>query len=113
MTHAINPTQQYKLIVYVPLSHADKVRDAMGKAGGGVIGHYGFCSFSTMGTGRYKPLDGANPFIGEIGVLEQVAEERIEITVTELTIKAVISAMKAVHPYDEIAYDVYELVTGF
>ena len=99
----------YKLIVCVPESHTDTVREAMGKAGAGKIGNYGFCSFSIKGTGRYKPLEGANPSIGKVGQLEEVAEERIEVTVGQDKLDDVIKAIKQVHPYEEVAMDVYPL----
>jgi hypothetical protein len=68
-----------KLVVFVPESHADIVRDALGKAGAGKIGNYTFCSFSIKGVGRFKPADGANPAIGKVGEMEAVNEERIEV----------------------------------
>ncbi|NTW46484.1 MAG: hypothetical protein HGB18_05610 [Candidatus Moranbacteria bacterium] len=99
----------YKLVTFVPVPNADAVRDAMGKAGAGRIGNYSFCSFSSRGTGRFLPGDGANPTIGEVGRPEAVEEERIEVLVTEETIDMVIVAMKSAHPYEEVAYDVYPL----
>src|SRR6188768_506653 len=62
----------YKIVVYVPETHADKLRKAMGNAGAGKIGKYSHCTFTIKGTGRFKPLEGANPTIGEIGNLEEV-----------------------------------------
>lgn len=99
----------YKLVVYVPVSHADLVREAIGGAGGGKIGNYSFCSFSVRGIGRFKPEAGAQPYIGEVGTLEEVEEERIEVTVRGDVLDAVIVAMKAAHPYEEVAYDVFLL----
>ena len=101
--------QKYKLVVYVPLSHTAAVREVMGKAGAGKLGNYAFCSFSTRGIGRSLPADGAHPFIGTVGKLEEIEEERIEVTVDEAVLGGVIAAMKSVHPYEEIAYDVYKL----
>lgn len=98
-----------KLVVTVPLSHSDQVRDAIGKAGGGKLGKYSFCSFSMRGTGRFKPDEDANPHIGKVGSLESVEEERIEVTCDDKVIKAVISAIKEVHPYEEVALDIYSL----
>lgn len=98
-----------KIVVYVPLTHTDIVREAIGKSGGGKLGKYSFCSFSTRGMGRFKPDEGANPHIGEIGKFEEVEEERIEITCDDKVVKEVISAIKKVHPYEEIALDVYHL----
>lgn len=99
----------YKLVVFVPLDHADKVREAIGVAGGGKLGKYSFCSFSTKGTGRFLPEEGAKPAIGEVGKLEQVEEERIEVTCSEDVLDDVIVAIKKVHPYEEIAMDAWEL----
>lgn len=100
---------KYKLVVYVPIANADVVRETIGGAGGGKIGNYSHCSFSSRGVGRFLPLDGANPHIGEVGKMEAVEEEKIEVTVDESVLSSVISAMKKVHPYEEVAYDVYRL----
>lgn len=100
----------YKLFVFVPLTHADQVREAMGAAGAGKIGNYSFCSFSSRGIGRYKPEKGASPTIGEVGKLEKVEEERIEVVCDEGIIGNVVAAMKKAHPYEEIAYDLYQLI---
>lgn len=98
----------YKIVVYVPLSHADRVREAMGSAGAGKLGNYAFCSFSSRGVGRFKPEEGACPAIGHIGAFEAVEEERIEVTCEERVLSQVIAAIKQAHPYEEIAMDVYE-----
>ncbi|MDR3582446.1 MAG: hypothetical protein P4L67_04205 [Candidatus Pacebacteria bacterium] len=99
----------YKIIVFVPLDHADKVREAIGTAGGGKLGKYSFCSFSTRGIGRFRPDNGANPHIGTVGKFEEVEEERIEITCDEGAVGDVVTAIKRVHPYEEIAMDVWPL----
>lgn len=99
-----------KLVVFVPETHADVVRKAMGKAGAGVIGNYSHCSFSIKGVGRFKPLRGAKPAIGEVGNLEEVKEERIETVCPEEKLDRVIAAIKKVHPYEEVAFDIYTLV---
>ena len=102
--------KRYKLVVYVPKTHGDKMREAIGNAGGGKIGgKYSFCSFTLQGTGRFKPVERAHPYIGVVGKLETVPEERIEVTCDENILDAVISAMKKVHPYEEVVYDVYPL----
>ncbi len=103
-------SENVKLVVFVPMSHADIVREALGKAGAGKIGNYTFCSFSSSGYGRFLPQEGAHPHVGTIGVLEQVEEERIEVTCTKEIIEEIISAMKLVHPYEEVAYEVYPLL---
>lgn len=99
-----------KIVVFVPLTHTSVVRDAIGEAGGGVIGNYTHCSFSVKGVGRFKPQKGANPSIGEVGKLEEVEEERIEFVCPRDKAKEVISAIKKVHPYEEIALDIYPLI---
>ena len=99
----------YKIVVYVPLTHADLVREEIGKAGGGHLGKYTFCSFSSRGVGRFKPEVGANPHIGSVGELEEVEEERIEVTCSAHLLERVIEAIKRVHPYEEIALDVWPL----
>ncbi len=100
---------KYKFVVYVPLTHADQVREAIGNVGGGKIGNYSHCSFSSRGQGRFLPLPGAQPYIGGVGTPEIVEEERIEVTVDEEVLEVVLQAMKSAHPYDEVAYDVYKL----
>ena len=67
-----------KLVVFVPESHADTVREAMGKAGAGVLGNYSFCTFSTKGIGRFKAEKGADPAIGEAGKLEKSSSPFLE-----------------------------------
>lgn len=98
-----------KIVVFVPETHADVVREAMGKAGAGRIGNYSYCTFSSKGVGRFKPEAGANPHIGEIGKLEEVTEERIEAVCSREKLEGIIAAIKEVHPYDEVALDVYLL----
>lgn len=98
-----------KIVVTAPLAHADAVREAIGKAGGGHIGNYSYCSFSSRGTGRFFPNEKANPAIGKSGQLESVEEERIEITCSRDILQNIIDAIKKVHPYEEIVLDVYPL----
>lgn len=98
-----------KLVVFVPLSHADAVRQALGEAGTGKIGNYDLCSFSSRGTGRFRGNEKTNPAIGEAGKYEAVQEERIEVVVPRKILKEVIEKVKAVHPYEEVAFDIYPL----
>jgi len=102
-------TQYFKLAIYTPLSHADAVREALGKAGAGHIGAYDFCSFSMRGTGRFRGNAHANPAIGQRHEITAVEEEKIEVILPQDLIKPVIAAVKAVHPYEEIAMDLYRL----
>lgn len=101
-------TKLFKLVVYVPVSHLDYVREALGDAGAGHIGSYSHCTFYQDGIGTFKPLHDSNPFMGEKGELNRVNEIRIETIVGEMDLNKVINAMKSAHPYEEPAYDVYE-----
>ncbi|MES3031285.1 MAG: hypothetical protein V4697_02625 [Patescibacteria group bacterium] len=103
-------SKNVKIVVFVPETHTDIVREAMGNAGAGKIGNYSFCSFSTKGTGRFKPEQGAQPHIGKVGKLEEVNEERIETVCSREKLQDVITAIKKVHPYEEVALDVYPLI---
>jgi hypothetical protein len=105
----VSPYTQYKIVVYVPATHAGAIRDAVGKAGAGQQGNYSFCSFSVSGTGRFKPESGAQPAIGRVGALEEVIEERIEFACEATLLRQVMAAIVAAHPYEEPAIDVLPL----
>jgi dinuclear metal center YbgI/SA1388 family protein len=98
-----------KVTVFVPEAYADRVADAMAKAGAGVIGNYTSCSFRIKGTGTFRGTDEAKPFLGEAQRLEAVDEVRLEMILPRAKVQAVTAASKAVHPYEEMAYDVYTL----
>lgn len=100
-----------KIVTFVPLDYADKVRKVLGSAGAGKIGEYSYCSYSISGKGRFIPSDNANPHIGAANTLEIVEEERIEVVCERENAKAVIEAMKQAHPYEEVAFDVYALLS--
>ncbi len=102
-------TKIYKIIFQVPVSHADAVRQAICDAGAGKIGNYDNCTFSTKGVGRYRPLEGSNPTIGQIGQLEQVEEEQVDTIVAKEHLSAVLAALKVAHPYETPAVDVFAL----
>jgi hypothetical protein len=104
------PSKFVKIVVYAPVPHAEKIREALAKAGAGHIGNYDFCSFSVKGIGRFRPLKGAKPHIGKQGRIEKVAEERIETICPKKFLKQVLAAVKKVHPYEEPAIDVYPLI---
>jgi hypothetical protein len=103
--------KKVKIVVFVPKTHTDIVRQAMGDAGAGIIGNYSHCSYSVDGVGRYKPMKGAKPFIGVVGKFEEVEEERIEYVCDKDKAKEVIAAMRKVHPYEEVAFDIYPLLS--
>ena len=108
LTDATGPAMD-KLVVFVPATDAERVRTAIADAGAGAIGDYDHCTFSTPGEGRFRPLDGARPTIGEVGSVEVVEEVRIESVLPRGRRTAVVAAMLAAHPYEEPAYDVLEL----
>ncbi|NLK01427.1 MAG: Nif3-like dinuclear metal center hexameric protein [Clostridia bacterium] len=99
----------YKIVVFVPKGYEDSIRDAMGKAGAGWIGNYSHCTYQVAGTGTFKPLAGADPFIGSTGELEKVEEYRLETIVPQHFKKQVLKAMMEAHPYEEVAHDIYPL----
>ena len=99
-----------KIAVYVDSDHADDVRKALSGSGAGRFNKYDNCSFSVKGTGRFRPLEGSNPAIGEVGKVEEVEEERIETICLSERLGEVLAAVRAAHPYEEPAIDVYPLL---
>ena len=98
-----------KLAVYVPASHTAAVRDALFAAGCGEIGNYGSCSYNVEGFGTFKANEGCNPFCGNIGELHRESETRIETIMPSYIKGRVIKALLNAHPYEEPAYDIYQL----
>lgn len=105
----LHTDQLYKLVIFVPKEQADSVRAAILDAGAGHIGNYSHCSFNIEGAGTFKPDELANPYIGQAGKLEQVQEVRIETVVPHSIKNKVIAAMLKAHPYEEVAYDLYNM----
>lgn len=99
----------YKLVVYVPREYEPIVREKITAAGAGHIGKYSHCTFRSMGTGTFLPGESSQPFIGQTGQLEEVEEYRLETIVPQNILSKVLDSMKASHPYEEIAYDLYPL----
>lgn len=100
-----------KIVTFVPHEHADEVLDALAAAGAGRIGNYDRCAYLLAGTGTFRPLVGAAPTIGEVGAVEQVAETRLEMVLQRASRTDVVAALRAAHPYEEPAFDVYEMAT--
>lgn len=98
-----------KITTYVPVAGADAVRAALASAGAGSIGDYDSCSFSSPGEGRFRPLEGAHPAIGSVGVPEVVEEVRVEAVLPRGHRAAVVRALLTAHPYEEPAWDLVEL----
>jgi hypothetical protein len=100
-----------KLVVFVPPAALDAVRDALFGAGAGRIGAYERCSWFAEGTGTFLGGEGTDPAIGEAGVEERVTELRLETVFPAERHDDVVSALRSAHPYEEPAFDVYELVS--
>jgi dinuclear metal center YbgI/SA1388 family protein len=99
-----------KIVTFIPTGPViTAVHEALSAAGAGRIGDYSHCSFATAGTGQFKPLEGANPTIGSVGKLERVAETKLEMVLPRSRREAVVAALRASHPYEEPAFDVFEL----
>ena len=100
----------YKLSFFVPEADLESVKAALFGAGAGRQGEYQECCWQTLGTGQFRPIGNANPAIGSIGQLEKVSEWRVEMICEPGKVKSVIAALMAVHPYEEVAYELVQLV---
>lgn len=98
-----------KLVVFVPEDHFDHVRSTL-LALTETLGNYRDCSFATSGEGTFTPLEGAVPFIGSSGLLEQVNEKRLELLISRVNLPRTIKALLTAHPYEEPAFDIYPLL---
>ncbi|NIB43014.1 NGG1p interacting factor NIF3 [Pseudomaricurvus alkylphenolicus] len=96
----------YKLCFYVPETHLEPVKTALFAVGAGRIGDYDSCCWQTLGQGQFRPLEGSQPFIGQSGQVEQVAEYKVELVCADDLIRQAVAALKQAHPYEEPAYDV-------
>jgi len=102
-----------KLVTFVPGQHAENVRQSLFSAGAGTIGDYDCCSFNLQGEGTFRAAEGTNPFVGEIGKIHTEPEIRIEVILKKELKNQVVSALLESHPYEEPAYDLYELENSF
>jgi dinuclear metal center YbgI/SA1388 family protein len=98
-----------RLITFAPVSKAEEVRKAMFAAGAGHIGKYSECSFSSEGTGTFKAEQGADPYVGEVGVQHQEKEVKIETVYPFYLELQIVKALEAAHPYEEVAYDIFTM----
>lgn len=99
-----------KLIYYVPESHLELTKQAIFYAGAGGIGNYEHCAWQVKGIGQFKPVKGADPYIGQLNELEQVDEWRVETIVLEEKASAVAKSLKASHPYEEPAFEFIQII---
>ena len=98
-----------KIVVFVPVGDADVLRAALTDAGAGQLGDYDTCTWTSEGVGRFRPLVGADPTIGQVGALEEVDEVRIEVIAPRERRTTIVRALLAAHPYEEPAYEVLAL----
>jgi len=106
----VSAAAKRKLVVFVPPEALDRVRDAVFAAGAGRIGGYERCSWYAEGTGTFLGGESTAPAVGERGVEERVAELRLETVFDADRHEDVVAALRAAHPYEEPAFDVYELL---
>jgi dinuclear metal center YbgI/SA1388 family protein len=102
-----------KLVTFVPSTHLEAVRTALFEAGAGNIGNYDQCSFMLEGTGSFRGNEFSNPVLGEKGKLSLEKETRLELIFEGVLQSGILSALRQSHPYEEIAYDVYQLENGY
>ena len=91
-------------MTFVPSSHENEIKEAIFNAGAGELGAYEHCTFTSTGTGQYRPKENAKPYTGNSGESEKVMEVRIEVMLENYKLGSVIQALKDAHPYEEVAY---------
>ncbi|MEA2029020.1 MAG: NGG1p interacting factor NIF3 [Campylobacterota bacterium] len=101
----------YKLNFFVPTANKEEVKSALFDMGVGRYDNYDYCSFETLGTGQFRPIDNAKPHIGSLGEIESVQEYKVEMICAKELIKEAIEVLKAIHPYEEVAYEVFKMET--
>lgn len=100
-----------KVVVYVPVEQTQAMIDTLAAAGAGQVGDYDRAAWISAGEGTFRPLEGAKPTVGRIGEIERLQESRIEMILPRHKRRAVISALRATHPYEEPAFDLFELAS--
>ena len=106
----MHPSDKVKVQVFSPKGSEDKIRNAIGQAGGGRIGKYRFCSFLTEGNAYFLPDQDTSPSIGKVGEITEVKEVKIEFLCDKDVLEDVIKAIKKVHPYEEVPIDIFPLL---
>ncbi|WP_455756719.1 NGG1p interacting factor NIF3 [Sulfurimonas sp.] len=99
----------YKLSYFVPVNAKEKTKQALFDIGVGKYDNYECCSFETLGVGQFKPIDNANPHIGNLDKVEKVQEYKVEMVCSDELIKEAVKVLKEVHPYEEVAYEVFKI----
>lgn len=106
----LNPTEELKIVTFVPPDALERVRNALAAAGAGIIGQYRVCSFSVPGTGTFLGAEGTHPAVGQPGRLEEVSEWRLEMVCSRSALPLAMATLRQFHPYEEPAVDVYALL---
>lgn len=101
----------YLISFYVPLDHAEKVKNAMFDAGAGRIGAYDQCAWQTLGQGQFRPLEGSSPFIGVTDQVERIDELKVEMVCKDDYLQPVLVALRKAHPYETPAFHVLKDMT--
>lgn len=99
----------YKLNFFVPKENKEEVKQALFNMGVGKYDNYECCSFETPGIGQFKPVDEAHPHIGTLGKVERVEEYKVEMACSDDLIKKAVETLKKIHPYEEVAYEVFKM----
>lgn len=99
----------YKLSFFVPDEDRDRVKQVLFDMGVGRIGDYDRCCWQTLGEGQFRPRIGSDPHIGELGVVESLPEWKVEMVCDDQLIHQAVATLKQAHPYEEVAYDVWQL----
>ena len=109
----MNEFTNFKLEIFIPASHIDVLREALGRIGAGRIGNYDRCCSVMDVRGYWRPLEGANPFQGEVGKVEMGTECKVEVNCQWELVKEAIKAIRAVHPYEEPVINIIPLANDW
>ncbi|MCO4756570.1 MAG: NGG1p interacting factor NIF3 [Oceanospirillaceae bacterium] len=99
----------YKLSFFVPQEQLETVKQALFDVGVGKIGNYDSCCWQTLGEGQFRPLAGSDPHIGALDTVERLPEWKVEMVCSDQLIRLAVETLKHAHPYEEVAYDVWQL----
>jgi hypothetical protein len=99
----------YILAFYVPIEHAERVKQALFELGVGKLGHYDCCAWQTEGMGQFRALEGSQPFVGAQGEIHQEPECKVEMFCSASIINLAIETLLKAHPYEVPAYYYFPL----
>lgn len=109
----VDLSEFYKLVVFVPAQSLAKLKAALFKAGAGRLGNYEHCAWAVQGQGQFRPMTGADPTEGCVGELCTLDEYRLEVLVAQSDMAAVVSALRASHPYEHPAFEIVPVLTDW